>query len=1733
MIVPAAWPAESASAAPGDPAQLYLGPSYEVGTIGSDKDLTAPTECPSNSVLTGVRTENRQDVAPNGANGILTEFSIQCSTITTAANGAIVTTVNPTWQSGPGYDQGRGNIQTAVCPAGTVGTRMSGTTFVGQGVRWPSQVQLTCQPLVFQSTGELRVNLAGATTVLTAGTNFNTNGGLQTPTPLCGPGGTTGTSNILLRGYRAQSGGEGIDGYNPSCAVIPRDFGDAPASYGAASHELNAATYLGSSADGETAQQTSANASGDNVVGGTAPNNTTNDEDGVATFGAIIAGVTPTYSVQVAASNKTPSTPANLVGWIDFNRNGTFEVGEGASATIPAGTPDGSVTTLTWSGIDATTVAGASFARFRIGTAATTASTPTGTGGIGEVEDYPVTIQAAAPAVTVTKTATPSTITAAGTAVTYSFTVTNTGDAPLTGVTVNETAFSGTGTLNTVTCPTTSLAVGASTTCTATYTATQADVDAGSVTNTATATGTDPRGTVATSTPSTAVVTATPAPALTVTKSATPSDAASFTVGQVVDYSFLVANTGNVTLTNVTVTEGTFTGSGSLSAITCPNGAGSLSPGASVTCTASYTLTQADIDNGSVSNTATATGTPPNGGTPPTSPPSTVEIPALPAPALSIVKSADTDELTTAGQTVTYTFTATNTGNVTLEDVSVTEGDFSGTGVISAITPATVASLIPGETATFTATYVVTQADIDSGNLSNTATATGNPPGGGTPPVSPPSTVDIPVTPAPALTVAKTADMTEITAAGQTVTYTFVITNTGNVTASDVSPVESDFSGTGDLGPLTPTTVASLAPGDSATFTASYVVTQADVDSGALTNTATAAGETPGGDPVPTPPGSTVTVPVTPAPALTVEKTSDTTEITTAGQTITYSFEVTNTGNVTASDVAPTEGDFTGTGEFGQITPATVASLAPGDSATFTATYVVTQTDVDSGALTNTATATGTTPGGDPFPTPPGSTVTVPVTPGPALTVTKTSDTAEIAAAGQTVTYSFVATNTGNVTLADVSVSEGDFSGTGELGAITPATVASLAPGDSATFTATYVVTQADIDSGSLTNSATATGTPPGGGTPPVSPPSTVEIPVTPAPALTVVKTADTTEITAAGQTITYSFVVTNTGNVTASDVSPVEGGFSGTGTLSPVTPAAAASLAPGESATFTATYVVTQADVDSGALSNTATATGTTPGGDPVPTPPGSSVEIPVTPAPALTVVKTADTTEITEAGQTVTYSFVVTNTGNVTANDVSPVEGDFSGTGDLSAFTPGPASLAPGESETFTATYVVTQADLDSGALTNTASATGTTPGGDPFPPAPPSTVDTPTNATPGISVVKSADITQDEYAVGTEVTYSFVAANTGNVTLTDVTIDEGEFSGTGTLSPVVPEAVATLAPGETATFTATYVLTQADVDAGEVTNTATATGTPVFRNANEPNTPLTSTPSSAIVPVEEAPAVTVDKTADITTLTQAGQTVTYSFLVTNTGNTTITDPVIDDTEFSGTGELSPVTGPDGDVVLLPGEVVTYTATYVVTQADVDSGALTNTATVTGTTPGGDPTDPSTPSTVTVPTVPAPSLTIVKTADKASVAGVGQIITYTFTATNTGNVTQRDVAIVEGRFTGSGQLGPVACNAGTAALAPGAILVCTAQYQTTAADVRAGSVSNTAVVTGVPAVTTTPGERTVSDPSTARVTVTAPTVLAFTGTDGLLGLLGLGGGLVLLGALLIPAVRRRRIEG
>ncbi|MBF6621084.1 MAG: DUF11 domain-containing protein [Patulibacter sp.] len=417
-----------------------------------------------------------------------------------------------------------------------------------------------------------------------------------------------------------------------------------------------------------------------------------------------------------------------------------------------------------------------------------------------------------------------------------------------------------------------------------------------------------------------------------------------------------------------------------------------------------------------------------------------------------------------------------------------------------------------------------------------------------------------------------------------------------------------------------------------------------------------------------------------------------------AGDSFTYTVTVTNdgpglsTGSV-VTDLVPTGLSNVQTStpgcieENNQVT-CTVGELAAGASQTITIT-------VDSPAsaaacFTNAASVLANEVDPDP------SNNDASVTSCPrALSVTKTSDATAATQIGDTVTYTVTATNTGlgDYTLAEPAMVIDDLSQllddaiynadasstvTGLLDYTEPrlSWTGALDGGDSVELT--YSVTTHEGGDGTMRNVAFQPDVP-GGPTPACAPPVGGVDPVTGQPcaqvvnnlpSLTIVKTADRASVAAVGETITYSYLITNTGATILAPATVTETAFSGTGgTPTPVCPAAASSLAPGDSVTCAATYVTTQADVNAGAIVNTAVGTGTPPGGPPVESPPSTvRIETPgpppvippiVPPAPPavprydLQMTKTATRRRIT-VGDTIAYRLFVKNVGPDAADGV-----------------------------------------------------------------------------------------------------------------------------------------------------------------------------------------------------------------------------------------------------------------------------------------------------------------------------------------------------------------------------------------------------------------------------------------------------------------------------------------------
>ncbi|UZD21773.1 DUF7507 domain-containing protein [Algoriphagus halophytocola] len=1405
----------------------------------------------------------------------------------------------------------------------------------------------------------------------------------------------------------------------------------------------------------------------------------------------------------------------------------------------------------------------------------------------------------------------------AGDELTYTFVVRNTGTVTLGNVSVSELSFSGTGTAPAITFVAAesdnvegTLAPGEEATYTATYVVTPADVEAGLITNQARATGQFGQNTPVTddSGESFEVDGLTEfelcqKESIAIIKTVAPTTADDCVeAGDELTYTFVVRNTGTVTLGNVSVSELSFSGTGTAPAITfvaaeSDNVEGTLAPGEEATYTATYVVTPADVEAGLITNQARATGQ--FGQNTPVTDDSgesfevdgLTEFELCQKESIAIIKTVaptTADDCVEAGDELTYTFVVRNTGTVTLGNVSVSELSFSGTGTAPAITFVAAESdnvegtLAPGEEATYTATYVVTPADVEAGLITNQARATGQ--FGQNTPVTDDSgesfevdgLTEFELCQKESIAIIKTVAPTtadDCVEAGDELTYTFVVRNTGTVTLGNVSVSELSFSGTGTAPAITFVAAESdnvegtLAPGEEATYTATYVVTPADVEAGLITNQARATGQFGQNTPVTDDSGESFEVDgltefeLCQKESIAIIKTVAPTtadDCVEAGDELTYTFVVRNTGTVTLGNVSVSELSFSGTGTAPAITFVAAESdnvegtLAPGEEATYTATYVVTPADVEAGLITNQARATGQFGQNTPVTDDSGESFEVDgltefeLCQKESIAIIKTvapTTADDCVEAGDELTYTFVVRNTGTVTLGNVSVAELSFSGTGTAPAITFVAAESdnvegtLAPGEEATYTATYVVTPADVEAGLITNQARATGQ--FGQNTPVTDDSgesfevdgLTEFELCQKESIAIIKTvAPTTadDCVEAGDELTYTFVVRNTGTVTLGNVSVSELSFSGTGTAPAITFVAAESdnvegtLAPGEEATYTATYVVTPADVEAGLITNQARATGQFGQNTPVTDDSGESFEVDgltefeLCQKESIAIIKTvAPTTadDCVEAGDELTYTFVVRNTGTVTLGNVSVSELSFSGTGTAPAITFVAAesdnvegTLAPGEEATYTATYVVTPADVEAGLITNQARATGqfgqntpvTDDSGESF------EVDGLTEfelcQKESIAIIKTvAPTTADDCVeAGDELTYTFVVRNTGTVTLGNVSVSELSFSGTGT-APAITFVAAesdnvegTLAPGEEATYTATYVVTPADVEAGLITNQARATGqfgqnTPVTDDSGE------SFEVDGLTEFElcQKESIAIIKTVAPTTAddcVEAGDELTYTFVVRNTGTVTLGNVSVSELSFSGTGTAPAITfvAAESDNVegtLAPGEEATYTATYVVTPADVEAGLITNQARATGQFGQNTPvTDDSGES------FEVDGLTEFELCQKAEIAIIktasvdseddcydtDDLVTYTFTVFNTGNVTLTDVEVTEYHFTGSGDISDITFvesseDSEEGTLLPGESATYTATYTLTLEDTDARFVNNQALVTAL----------------------------------------------------------------
>jgi len=1000
-----------------------------------------------------------------------------------------------------------------------------------------------------------------------------------------------------------------------------------------------------------------------------------------------------------------------------------------------------------------------------------------------------------------------------------------------------------------------------------------------------------------------------------------------------------------------------------------------------------------------------------------------------------------------SGGNITYTIVATDNGPSAADNAAIVIPVPSNTTFVSATTPSGWSCLTPQQgnggnvtctnanmaglsSATFsvvvkvntgvangtviTGTASVSSSVIDPNSANNTATMATVV--GGT---------------LPDLTVTNTASPNPVQA-GNNITYTQVVTNTGstaitNGTFSEATPANTSFvSITPPAGwtctgfPASPCTATTVAAGTSGTFSIVYKVNAGTAAGTVITDTATvnASNQAYGAnsaiatDVVGTATQADIALTTTPSPAGVY-----------AGNSITYTQTITNNGPASSTGVQFTEPTPTNTtfesvlapsgwtcttpavGSTGNVVCTDTASLASGGAADIVVVVNV-PANTAGGSITANSSVTATT--SDPTLSNNSTTVVVGVGDRCDLAVTNAGTPSPVTA-GNNITYTQIVTNNGpsNCTTATLSeptptnttfvsvavVTSGGGTWTCPPTGPVSCTNPSVPPGSTGTVTAVYKVNAGTIAGTIITDTVTVASATNQTNT--TNNTATVNIAVTAGTQADLSVTNSGPSSVNAGTNLVYTQTVTNSGPSPATTPKLVETLPAGTTAVSLTGPAGwtcvlgtltctdGANLAANTTATaFTFTVSVPSTMAQGTNLTQTDTVSSTT--GDPNGGNNSVTVGTYVLDSADLSVTNTAAPIPV-RAGNNITYTQVVTNSGPSTATSVSLTEtlpanttsvsltGPAGWTCTVATLTCTNPSLAPG---TATITYIVTvTAGTAAGtAINQTVNVSSAI--------TDPNTANNTATASDVVALATQADLvatntpSSTSVSAGSNVTYTQTVKNIGPVAATGASITEVTPPNTtfqsmtppagwtcGTLPPVGGTGTITCtdganqAVGNTASFTLVLQVNSNTASGTNITNTVTANATNIVPN-------LTNNSASATVVVANANSadMAIVKTASPNPVIE-GTPLIYSLAVTNNGPATATNVTVTDTLPSTVIYLSSTTTQGncseagGTVTCLLGTMANAgTATITILTIPTQPGVISNTANVTA-----DQTDPN----------------------------------------------------------------------------------------------------------------------------------------------------------------------------
>ena len=612
-------------------------------------------------------------------------------------------------------------------------------------------------------------------------------------------------------------------------------------------------------------------------------------------------------------------------------------------------------------------------------------------------------------------------------------------------------------------------------------------------------------------------------------------------------------------------------------------------------------------------------------------------------------------------------------------------------------------------------------------------------------------------------------------------------------------------------------------------------------------------------------------------PAITVDKTANPTTVPETGGNVTFTYVVNNTGNVPLTITRLTDDKF---GTLAGDADCQVGTVLPvPGSCTFSEVFAV-PPGTTGGTHVNTFTANGT---GNSINVSDDDPATVTYTDVlPSIMVDKVANPTTVPETGGNVTFTFTVTNNGTVGVTITSLQDdkfGTLAGDGDCQVGT-----ALAPAESCTFDALFAVPPG-TPGGTHVNTFTAKAKDADDNEAEDDDPATVTY-TDVLPDISVTKTANPTSVLQTGGNVTFTYVVTNIGTVPVTITSLEDDKF---GTLAGDAGCQVGTVlaANGGSCQFDAVFAV-----PAGAVGSTHVNVFTAKAEDDQQNEDTATDDAEVTYTdvlPDISVTKTANPTSVPETGGPVTFTYVVTNNATEPATITSLTDDKFGTLAGDADCQVGTVLAANGGTCEFDAVFNVPPGDYP-GSHVNVFTAKAEDPDGNE------STDDDPeeviyTDVLPDISVTKTADPASVP-ETGGNVTFTYVVTNNATEPATITSLTDDKF---GTLAGDADCQVGTVlaANGGTCTFSALFAVPPGPAGSTH-TNVFTAKAEDDDGNEDTADDP------ADVIYTDVLPSIVVTKTANPTTVPEAGGPVTFTYVVTNNGPVAVAITSLADDKF-----------------------------------------------------------------------------------------------------------------------------------------------------------------------------------------------------------------------------------------